>query len=291
MKKRHVVLSAALIAMLALTGCGQDKQEPAPKAMTAEEIITASNEAMNDLESYGFTMDMDMLMDMKENGSMDMQMTSNAEAILKPAVLLKMDSDITMKIADQEQTMKSTQYIEATDTGLALYQEMQGVWSKIVMDDPALVEAMSQNPQDALESYKETMEKAEILGEEKVGDRDCYKIQMTLTKEALDEVMANFSGAGLDEQTMDATKEIMANTDGLTTILWIDKENYQMLKQSMDISDIIRQAVIAELKKAEQSEESIGDITMNMEILYQNYNGISEIVIPDEAKNAQEISM
>ena len=30
---------------------------------------------------------------------------------------------------------------------------------------------------------------------------------------------------------------------------------------------------------------------MSMEILYENYNGISEIVIPDEAKNAQEIPM
>ena len=64
-----------------------------------------------------------------------------------------------------------------------------------------------------------------------------------------------------------------------------------MLKQSMDISDIVRQAMIAELQKAGQSEDSIGDVTMSMEILYENYNGISEIVIPDEAKNAQEIPM
>ena len=83
----------------------------------------------------------------------------------------------------------------------------------------------------------------------------------------------------------------MITASDLTTILWIDKENYQMLKQSMDISDIVRQAMIAELQKAGQSEDSIGDVTMSMEILYENYNGISEIVIPDEAKNAQEIPM
>ena len=69
MKKRHVVLSAALVAMLALTGCGQDQSKPEEaKAMTAEEVIAASNEAMNDLDSYGFTMDTNILVDMKENG-------------------------------------------------------------------------------------------------------------------------------------------------------------------------------------------------------------------------------
>ena len=294
MKKRHVVLSAALIAMLALTGCGgqQQPQKDEPKAMTAEEIITASNEAMNDLDSYGFTMNTNMQMDMKEQGSMDMTMVSKAQTIVKPNVLIKMDSDITINIPDQDpQTMSMTQYIEGTETGIAMYQDMAGAWSKVVVDDPSLVESMTQNPQDALESYKETMEKAEILGEEKVGDRDCYKIEMTLSKEALDEVMADFNGAGLDEETLAASKEIVANMNDLTTVLWIDKENYQMLKQSMDISDIIRQAVIAELKNAGQSEDSIGDVTMSMEILYDNYNGVSEIVIPDDAKNAQETTM
>ena len=223
---------------------------------------------------------------------MDMTMVSKAQTIVKPNVLIKMDSDITINIPDQDpQTMSMTQYIEGTETGIAMYQDMAGAWSKVVVDDPSLVESMTQNPQDALESYKETMEKAEILGEEKVGDRDCYKIEMTLSKEALDEVMADFNGAGLDEKTLAASKEIVANMNDLTTVLWIDKENYQMLKQSMDISDIIRQAVIAELKNAGQSEDSIGDVTMSMEILYDNYNGVSEIVIPDDAKNAQEITM
>ena len=149
MKKRHVVLSAALIAMLALSGCGgkDQQQQQAPKAMTADEIITASNEAMNDLDSYGFTMNLDMQMDMKEQGSMDMEMVSKAEAVLKPSVLIKMTSDITMNVPDQEsQTVSMTQYIEGTDTGIAMYQEVaEGVWGKYTVDDPSLVEAMSQN--------------------------------------------------------------------------------------------------------------------------------------------------
>ena len=252
MKKRHVVLSAALVAMLALTGCGQDQSKPEEaKAMTAEEVIAASNEAMNDLDSYGFTMDTNILVDMKENGKMNMSMDSKAETIVKPNVLIKMDSNLTMEVAGETQEMAMTQYIEGTDTGLALYQGIEGTWSKMVMDDPEFVEAMTQNPQEALESYKDSMEKAEILGEEKVGDRNCYKVEMTLSKEALGEIMADFSGAGLDPETVEASKEMITASD-LTTILWIDKENYQMLKQSMDISDIVRQAMIAELQKAGQ---------------------------------------
>lgn len=294
MKKRHVILSAALMAMLALTGCGgqEQQQQQAPKTMTAEEIITASNEAMNDLDSYGFTMNMDMQMDMKEQGSMDMQMVSKAETIIKPSILIKMTSDVTMNIPDQEaQTVSMTQYIEGTDTGIVLYQEVaEGVWGKVTVDDPTLAEAMSQNPQDALESYKAVMEAAEILGEEKVDDRDCYKIEMTLTKEALDQIMAEFDGAGFDEKTLAASKEALSAGD-LSTVIWIDKENFQMLKQTMDISDIVRQAMIAQLKEAGVGEENIGDVTMSLEILYDNYGGVSEIVIPDEAKNAQEITM
>lgn len=238
-------------------------------------------------------MNMDMQMDMKDQGSLDMEMVSKAEAVLKPSVLLKMTSDVTMNIPDSEpQTVSMTQYIEGTDTGIALYQEMaEGVWGKYTVDDPALVEAMSQNPQDALESYKEVMEKAEILGEEKVGDRDCYKVEMTLTQEALDQIMAEFNGAGLTEETLAASKEALSSAGGLSTVVWIDKENFQMLKQTMDISEIVRQAMIAQLKDAGLGEDSIGDVTMSMEILYDNYGGVSEIAIPDEARNAQEITM
>lgn len=291
MKKRCVVVSAILMAALALTGCGGQKAQQEQKAMTAEEILVASSNAMEELDSYGFTMNMTMNMDMKENGSMNMDMVTTAEAILKPQVLIKMDSDITMELAGEKQNVPMTQYIEGTDTGLVLYQEMQGFWGKIVMDDPSLVESMTQNPQESLKAYQESMEKAEILAEEKVGDRDCYKIEMTLSQEALDEVMAGFGSANLDADTIAMAKEMMSNAGGLSTIVWVDKENYQMLKQSMDISELIRQAMVAELKNANQSEDSIGDVTMDMEILYQNYNGISEIVIPDEAKNAQEISL
>ena len=82
MRKTRVVLSAALIAMLALAGCGQKAAPEAPKAMTAEEIVAASYEAMADMSSYGFDMDMTMDMDLKDQGTANMKMTSKAEAIL-----------------------------------------------------------------------------------------------------------------------------------------------------------------------------------------------------------------
>lgn len=289
MKKKHVILSAALIAMLAMSGCGQKADDtPAPKSMTAEEIITASTEAMSGMDSYGFTMNMDMSMDMQEQGTMDMKMVSNAETMTKPQVLVKMESTVDMTIGEENQTMDMTQYIEGTDTGLVMYQGLQGQWFKMVMDDPALVQSMTQDPQEALGLYQDSMEKAEILGEETINERDCYKINMVLTAEAMDEILGSFGDTGLDEETLAATKAIMEGTDGFATVVWIDKENFQMLKQTMDISDIIRQAVTQALASEGVDESTVGDVTMSMEIFYNNYNGITEIVIPEEAKNAPD---
>ncbi len=54
-KLLSVILSVVMVmTMLALTGCGGEKKEEAPKPTSAEELLDASKKAMEDVENYSF---------------------------------------------------------------------------------------------------------------------------------------------------------------------------------------------------------------------------------------------
>lgn len=292
MKRKMRFLPVMLIIMMLVAGCGENKKAA---TVSPEEMVQASYAAMAEMKSYSMDLDMKMTMDMGDLGKMDMTMLSQADVIMDP-VTLKMESETTVSADGQTQNMPMTQYIVTTDTGVVLYQNMLGQWYQMAVDDPALVEAMQMDPADSMKVYTENMEKVELLGEENVGDRACSKIEVTLAEGAFDEVLGSFAGGtsgALDDQTLAAAKDMLAEMGGMKMVLWIDKENNQLLKESVDMSEVIGKVMAASLKSAGVSDEELAQLkecTMTMEITYKDYNNVQEIVVPEEAKTAQDLS-
>lgn len=286
-KKKWQMLTALLLMTVLVVGCGGGKDGLAP-----EEIVKASYDEMAKMNSYSFDADIQMTMDLGQYGKMDMTMNSKADAINDP-LALKMDSKVAITAQGQNQTVDMLQYVLGTDTGMVLYQQIAGQWSQMKIYDPTLVESMKMDPSENMKVYTENMEKVELLGEEKINDRDCHKINVTLSQEAFDKALGNLGSMNSSGVDMDAIKDTLVNMGGLTMTLWIDKENNQMLQESMDLSSVMKEVMASSLKATGASDDDIanlGDCTMTMTVTYSGYNNVNEITVPDEAKTSPDIS-
>jgi hypothetical protein len=284
LKKMSFMLPLIVIVILALalTGCGG-----VGTTSNADNPLIASAEAMANVDSYAADMVMDMTM-ASQGFTMDMDMTSDIKCIVKPSLLMSMDYTMTMPLFGDE-PMQSSIYIEQTDTGLILYNNENGAWTKSELPIENMEQYMNQNPADMIALYQDNLVSSESLGEEAVNGQDCYKINVTISSEAfmaLMNQMGNTDMLGMTEEELAANQELLAAGGDLTTTLWISKSDNMLLKQSMDLSQFMTNIINASAGEG----QSVDEMTMTLSIEYHDYNAIDEIVIPAEAKNASAAS-
>lgn len=304
MKKFKTIAVTFVAAAMMLGGCnsggGTGDAANGSADVDGAQLVTTAQEKMASWESYSFHMDMDMMMDMKEEGKMTMVMGADAKAVATPSLLMQMDTTMDMTIEAEgipegqgQQSVDMTQYIEGTDEAITLYQNIGGTWMKSSITDPDLIAATTKDPSETLGTYTEYMESATVEGEEKVGDVDCYKVNVVLSTDAMAELLDSFQGAdsmGIDVETLTQSKDVLDKAGELSTILYIGKEDGEFYKQDMDISNLMKQAMLVGMADQGFTEDKLGDITMTSSTTYNKLDAAPEITIPEEAKNAPEMS-
>lgn len=304
MKKFKTMAVTFVAAAMMLGGCnsggGTGDAANGNADVDGAQLVTTAQEKMASWESYSFHMDMDMMMDMKEEGKMTMVMGADAKAVATPSLLMQMDTTMDMTIEAEgipegqgQQSVDMTQYIEGTDEAITLYQNIGGTWMKSSITDPDLIAATTKDPSETLGTYTEYMESATVEGEEKVGDVDCYKVNVVLSTDAMAELLDSFQGAdsmGIDVETLTQSKDVLDKAGDLSTTLYIGKEDGEFYKQDMDISNLMKQAMLVGMADQGFTEDKLGDITMTSSTTYNKLDAAPEITIPEEAKNAPEMS-
>lgn len=302
MKKFKTMAVTFVAAAMMLGGCGGGTGDAAKDNADVDgaQLVTTAQEKMASWENYSFHMDMDMMMDMKEEGKMTMVMGADATAVATPSLLMQMDTTMDMTIEAEgipegqgQQSVDMTQYIEGTDEAITLYQNIGGTWMKSSITDPDLIAATTKDPSETLGTYTEYMESATVEGEEKVGDVDCYKVNVVLSTDAMAELLDSFQGAdsmGIDVETLTQSKDVLDKAGDLSTTLYIGKEDGEFYKQDMDISNLMKQAMLVGMADQGFTEDKLGDITMTSSTTYSKLDAAPEITIPEEAKNAPEMS-
>lgn len=304
MKKFKTMAVTFVAAAMMLGGCnsggGTGDAAKGNADVDGAQLVTTAQEKMASWESYSFHMDMDMMMDMKEEGKMTMVMGADAKAVATPSLLMQMDTTMDMTIEAEgipegqgQQSVDMTQYIEGTDEAITLYQNIGGTWMKSSITDPDLIAATTKDPSETLGTYTEYMESATVEGEEKVGDVDCYKVNVVLSTDAMAELLDSFQGAdsmGIDVETLTQSKDVLDKAGDLSTTLYIGKEDGEFYKQDMDISNLMKQAMLVGMADQGFTEDKLGDITMTSSTTYSKLDAAPEITIPEEAKNAPEMS-
>lgn len=290
LKRKPWLLLFVLICTLILAGCAGPKDLTAGK--TAEQIIEESFDKWYELESY----DMDMVTNMKMSMGqevIDMSMTGKITTFQKP-MKMKMVMDVT--IPGMEQAMTMEQYMVEEEQKVIIYQHIEDTWQKMVLDDPAMVELMSMDPRDNLKLFMDNIVKAEILGEEKIGDRNTLKIVIVSSGKIFEQLFQETAGntLGITDDIFDA--DLLSKIGDMNYLIWIDKATLETVKCYMDMSENMKNIgnILAEQENIPDSDELIevfSNMEMSLEYSVLNQNKVQDFTIPEEAKNAKEFSL
>ncbi|MCD8125440.1 MAG: hypothetical protein LUE23_10535 [Lachnospiraceae bacterium] len=316
MKKRmyRVICGAlALLLAAALPGCS--------RKMTVEELIEkmeAASEA-EDIMSADWTMNMEMGISMDLFGvdsTMDLSMsgegntltnTSGEEALSYTSAVIGMELFGTSFSMDME-VYTQTDAEQNTTT----YTGMDGTWTK---STASAEEADTAELEELLEKYQASF----VLAEEKVTYSEenvsCYELQAELAVDDLTEYLESY----LEELDLAELMDVSALNGRVFTIKMYVEESTYLLRyvelaladvsgetseaESEDVSgtaaesDVAAESDTAEetsAESAESEEETSEDVEYSFDVLSVtmdlSYPEEGEIVIPEEALNAEEVT-
>ncbi len=298
MKNQKYIATAILALAIATSGCGSKTKETADATVDTVQIVTQAQENMQNLTSYGFTMDMTSDTDMGKAGKMSMFMKTKSSVQTTPEILMKMESDISVTTPGIDPIQSHLlQYIQGSDENVTLYQNPNGVWSKMVVVDPETMKSLTGG---ATMGFAEYVESAEVAGDETIGEIPCQKIDVVLSAEGISQLLGEMGGmastTGMDAQTPEETQELMKKAGDIPITLWIGKEDNQIYRQKIDMSKLMKEVMISSMTKeksegGEATETQDPEVTMILDITFHSLNAIEPITIPEDVKNAPEMQL
>ena len=288
-KKKNALLVSVLgisMALTSLTGCGSTGATKDPKT-----LLTTASENFATTKSYDINLDMVMVMDMKDQGKLDMTMHSTGNVIQSPELAYKLNSSVDMKMGDQNQTFETIQYVVKEDSDYIMYMNTMDMWTKTHMASAEDVEKMLKSPAANLDVFLEKIDDISIAEELNIEGTDCYSIKLNLTKDCFDAVLDEMdllSNMGVDEDTLKQTVDTLKDIDSLPVYYYVSKENTQLVGMDMDMSSLLKTVL---LSSEDLTEDQLGDIKTTMHMTVSNFDNVPEIVLPEEAASATEIQM
>ena len=288
MFKKFKVFYLLLIVAFLVTACGT---KDLTQGKSAQEIIEESYEKQLNIENYDMDLAMDMKMPMPEGEIMAIAMTGKATVFQKP-----MQMKLVVVITNPETSVPVVieQYMEATEQGINIYEYVEEQWFKIVLNDPALAETMNMDPTQNVELFLKYLKETNIIGEEKLGQRDTLKIELVASSEMYNELMEQIPGMNLNQPGMEITPDFLSQMGDMKYIVWVDKTTLDIVKTSMDLTENMQnmgKALIEQGLIPAELAEMFSNMEMSMTYEILNINKAEPIVIPEEAKNAPELPM
>lgn len=220
--KNKIIVLLLIVCCFLLSSCEKD----------GTSIVKNAYQNMNTWENYSFSMQTMADVNLPAVGHVKLVSASDGTTQLKPTFLLKMDSNIAMqKNEENENVVALEQYVVEQDGNISIYQNSQGVWQKNIVSSSDEMASIKQSPADIMKIYINAMTDADIVDEEIINDVPCLKVKVTLSFDALSEIINNFNLAkifGLNEEiaaSLDTKSEI-------NTILWIGKETAYFISRN-----------------------------------------------------------
>jgi len=285
MKLTKLFAAGTVLALaLALAACGGSGDD------SPEAVLTRAQEAMEDITSMHYTLDMDIGMT-AEGQSFDITSTGEADCITEPMML---DMDLNMSMAgllDMDMKMYLTQggddYVVYTGIG---DDEGGMTWTKETMSD---LSALAQyNGQASMELYLENGTDFQKVGTEEINGASATRYDGVITQESLEAVMDasgvmdQFSALGLE-----GMEDLYSEMGNLPVSIWIDDQSDLPVKYEMDMTEMMQNMINKLLASEEETagmEMSIDRCTMVM--VCSDFNSIDAIQIPQEALDAPSSS-
>lgn len=265
--KRVLICVMMVLVLGSLSGCGN---------MSAEDIIakyTEQNLSVDNCEAA-----MKMYFEMGEQDSAETYKIS-MDSTIKMMVSPEYKANITMKMdMGQLGSYDMDTYIVKEGEEYYTYIYSSDTWMKQVVDAGDIDEELkSYSDQVNMDLYIKNMKNFSLVGEETVEGKEAYKIEGTISGESIQEILeqselSDYAGAdteGVDYSTLGS----------LTVSVWIGKDDFRPVKIYMDMTEMM-----AKLMAGQEIGVTIPSCTM--EFIYTGFGTVTDITLPEEAKNA-----
>ncbi len=275
------LLSAGIVLTLALTLAACDSA-----SVTPEEAMNKAQEAMNDVSSMHYTMDMDVGMS-ADDESFEIKSTAEADCIVDP-MTLGMDMHMSMAgLLDIDMKM----YMVQDGADYTVYTGMDDgdgniTWTQDTMED---LDALAQyDAQKNMEIYLENGTNFTEAGTEEINGVSATRYDGVITGDSIQAVIE--SSGVLDQLAslgLDGLEDMYQDLGDLPVSIWIDPDTSLPVKYEMDMTAMMQ----GMMDKLMTSMDEASDVGLTIDkcavvLVYSDYNGIDVIDIPQEALDA-----
>ena len=277
--KRTAALALAAALVAGLAACGGD---------TPLDVMKTAQDKMAEAKSMSY--DMRMEMNMTLAGQTMESVTAGKIDYIADPLTMKMEMDMNMGSMG---SMMMYMFAEQTDAGYMAYMSLDGqTWMKQALADETLIEQY--DAQKSMDLYLNGIEDFKAAGTETVNGSEATRYDGVISKAAMNEVMAASGAAdqlaqlGLSREEAEALYQDLGE---LPVSIWIESGSGLPVKYEMDMTGVMQQMMINMVTSMGGTEEDAASISVDKMLIsmtLDNFNEVEEIVIPEEAKNAQE---
>lgn len=285
-KKLGKLIVVFMFFTFCLTACGASSDLTRDKS--ADTILKEAYSKLSKVKNYEMKLNLDVVANIPDFKGM--KMNAKATVFQKPFL---MKTDMDMNVLDSEENMKIIQYLEQKENQIYMYQNVDNQWFKMKIDDSELSELMEMDPSKNIDLFLKNLKNVELLGSETINNREAVKLKMVASTEMYKELMNDFPvGDVKDKVSLDL--DMLSQMGDIEGIIWVDKQNLNILKTSMDLSKNINN-LAESLKKEGELPKEVIDVFLSMKVKVDyeifNIDKATKITIPEEARNAEELSM
>ncbi len=280
MGKKILAMSLVLVMVLSFIACGGEELPP------AQEIVDGAIQALDDISTYEFEMDMTMGMAGEAEGeAFEMTIVTDSSGAFDLANRqMRMDMTMSIVVPGEDEVDIEIELYLIDSTGYIM-MDVPGtgpVWEKEELSEADWEETVEML--SLAEPQIEILETAEVevIGSEIIGGIDCYVVEITPDMEQFWETVMQQATLGFVEEMglPMITEEILDEVSySFSAKQWIAKDTYLLMKVETDM-------VIELTPEAMGSPEGEGEMTIDVAIsmLAYNYNQPVSIELPPEAE-------
>ncbi len=268
---------------------GEEKKEEAEEAKAeVENPIEESLKRMAEVDSMEVQMVLNMDMSVEADGesqSIESVTTMDMEYMADP-LKIKMEMEMDMGEAG---SMTMSIYGDVDENGNYVMYMFDGTsW---IAQEVSEFDLEAYNAQSSMEAQIGDTSVYVLEGTEKVDGKEAYKYSYTMTGDEMKEALSDAGALDSLSQLGLSESDAYGMLDGLgeiVTYVYVDAETYYPIKYEMDMTEIMDALYAAMLDALGEQVEGLSMSVSKMELVMtcSNYNGISDITVPEEALSA-----
>lgn len=280
-KKRTLAAAMALALALGLTACSSSTSSADE---TPEEVLTKAQAAMDEIQSMGYDMTMNMVMEADVlDEALEVTTTTSAEAILDP-MSMKAEMEIDMGELGGSTHMQlyvveqDGSYLVATGT---VGEDGTTAWDTSTLDSLSGLEQL--DGKASMDVYLSSAQSFTKGATETVSGVEATRYDGVIAGSDLEEVL-NASGTleQLNSMGLGDVSDMLTGLADLPISIWIATDTYYPVQYEMDMAAMMQAMLEKSLGSSEEADLGMTVSQMTISMTMRDFNNISEIQLPSE---------